>query len=57
VSTWAKAKSLKHQYACNMGGSGAHPAMLGLALKILGAAKVKLGLDKMVPPKHSFDPV
>jgi long-chain-fatty-acid--CoA ligase ACSBG len=47
VSTWAKAKSLKHQLACNMGGTGYHPRNLGLALKILGAAKQKLGLDRM----------
>jgi long-chain-fatty-acid--CoA ligase ACSBG len=46
ISTWAKAKGLAHQSACQMGGTGAKPPFYALADKIvLKKVKQALGLD------------
>merc|ERR1739846_19554 len=51
MSTWAKGKALEHARSLRLGGSGAVPNGLCLALKLLGAVKAVMGLDKC---KYAF---
>jgi len=46
ISTWAKAKGLEHQRACQLGGTGEYPPFYGVAEAIvLGNVKKALGLE------------
>merc|ERR1712117_381473 len=51
MSTWAKGKALEHARNLRLGGTGAVPNGLCLALKLLGAVKGVMGLDKC---KYAF---
>merc|ERR1712117_71566 len=46
MSTWAKGKALEHARNIRLGGTGAVPNNLCLAMKLLGAVKGVMGLDK-----------
>ncbi len=47
LSTWAKGKGSKYWDNHQYGGSGKDPFMHGLAFKLLGKAKLGLGLDRV----------
>lgn len=46
ISTFAKAKNLKHQKRCQLGGSGKKPSNFNLANKIVNKIKGAIGLDQ-----------
>jgi len=46
MSTWAKGKALEHARNLRLGGNGGVPNGLCMALKLLGAVKAVMGLDK-----------
>merc|ERR1719203_1121060 len=51
ISTWSKGKALEHAKNIRLGGTGAVPGGHCLAMKILGAVKGAVGLDKC---KYAF---